>query len=226
MSADRLVVAIDGPSGVGKTTVARRVAEALGVPYLETGAMYRALGLEAVERGIDPDDAVAAGALAESVDVRVVPTSDGRLRVLVGGEDPGERLRTPAVSDATSRIAVHPEVRRRMVALQRRCAERWGGVVEGRDIGSRVFPDTPYKFFLDAPDDVRVERRRTQLVEGGAGGERGEVEAELRRRDDRDSRRVESPLTWDETYVIIDTGELTIDEVVERILAVVRGGDG
>ncbi|MGH9380578.1 MAG: (d)CMP kinase, partial [Thermoanaerobaculia bacterium] len=159
MTQAPLVVAIDGPSGVGKTTVAQEVARRLELPYLETGAMYRAIGLAALDRGVDLDDADTVEAIAANLDLAVEMGDDRRLRVLVDGVEPGPRLRSPEVSEATSRIAVHPCVRRRMVALQRDLASRWGGVVEGRDIGTRVFPETPHKFFLTAADEVRLDRR-------------------------------------------------------------------
>lgn len=221
MSRSPLVVAIDGPSGVGKTTVARQVARRLDLPYLETGAMYRAIGLQALANGVDLDDEGAVAAVAAALDLRIEPGEDRQLRILLAGVDPGARLRAPEVSEATSRIAVHPAVRRRMVALQRELASRWGGVVEGRDIGTRVFPETPYKFFLTAADAVRLDRRARQLADAGRPVDRRQIEAEVRQRDERDSRRAESPLTWDETYTVIDTGAVTVEEVVDRIVQAV-----
>lgn len=222
MTRPPLVVAIDGPSGVGKTTVARDVARRLDLPYLETGAMYRAIGLQALAAGVDLDDEGAVAAVAAALDLRIEPGEDRQLRILLDGVEPGARLRTPEVSEATSRIAVHPAVRRRMVALQRELASRWGGVVEGRDIGTRVFPETPHKFFLTAADAVRLDRRARQLADAGRPADRRQIEAEVRQRDERDSRRAESPLTWDETYTVIDTGDLAAEDVAELIVAAVR----
>src|SRR5690606_11745467 len=149
VSRSPLVAAIDGPAGVGKSTVARLLAARLGLPYLDTGAMYRALTLHLLDRGVDPNDrAAVAAALPEArIELRVEP--DGSARVLLAGEPVESRIRTPEVADATSRAAVHPEVRERMVTLQRELAGRHGGVMEGRDIGTRVVPDAPFKFFFE-----------------------------------------------------------------------------
>ncbi len=218
-----LIVAIDGPSGVGKTTVARRVAELLGLPYLETGAMYRTLGLKVLEAGVDPGDRAAVEALADELALDLEPGDDGRVRIRLEGRPVGERIRSPEVSDATSRVSVYPRVRRRMVELQRECGRRRGAVLEGRDIGTKVFPDTRHKFFLDAPPEVRVERRLRQLREGGrAEVSRAELEAEVVERDRRDRGRRESPLTADASYTSIDTSLASAEEVAERIVAAVR----
>ncbi len=221
--AEPLIVAIDGPSGVGKTTVARRVAELLGLPYLETGAMYRTLGLKVLEAGLDPGDRAAVEALAEGLDLDLEPGDDGRVRIRLEGRPVGERIRSPEVSDATSKVSVYPQVRRRMVELQRDCARRRGAVLEGRDIGTKVFPETPHKFFLDAPPEVRVERRYRQLRESGRSEvSRAELEAEVVERDRRDRGRLESPLTADASYVRIDTSLESAEEVAARIAAAVR----
>lgn len=222
MSSESLIVAIDGPSGVGKSTAAREVASRLGVPYLETGAMYRAVGLKVLDSGIDPENADAVEHLTEELDLRAERGPDGGLSILLDGSPIGPEIRRAEVGELTSRIAVHAGVRRRMVALQRQWAERFGAVVEGRDIGTRVFPETPYKFFLTAPDAVRVARRERQLQLQGVDFDPGEVEAELRARDVRDSERSESPLRWDETYVVLDTADLSAGQVVDRIVESVR----
>lgn len=222
MTAAPVIVAIDGPSGVGKSTVARSVARRLGVPYLDTGAMYRAIGLRILEAGIDPDDAEAAGQAAAAANIELRREADGRFTVLLDGDDPGERLRAQEVSDTTSRISAYPAIRSRMVALQRACASTHGGVVEGRDIGTKVFPETPLKFFLEARPEVRFRRRHEQL---GARGQRvplQAVEAEITARDGRDRSRADSPLSWDASYTRIDTSDLTPAQVVDRIVNAVR----
>jgi cytidylate kinase len=213
------VVAIDGPSGAGKSTIARRLAERLGVPYLDTGAMYRALALAALDRGIDPEDREAVEALAEGADIRLAPEGDGSYHVLLDGVPVEARIRTPEVGLASSAVSAHPGVRARMVALQRATAERLGGVLEGRDIGTRVFPDARYKFFLDADPEIRAERRHAQLVDSGRDVPRAEVEADLAERDRRDRSRADSPLTCDESYIRIDATGLGIDQVLEKMLA-------
>ncbi|HSL85236.1 MAG TPA: (d)CMP kinase [Thermoanaerobaculia bacterium] len=223
-SATPVLVAIDGPSGVGKSTAARRLSRRLGVPYLDTGAMYRAVALHVLDRGISPDDEEAVVAAAGEVDLGLeLDPESGGARVLLLGEPVEERLRTTRVGEASSRISTYSEVRRRLVALQQEFARRHGGVLEGRDIGTRVFPDTPHKFFLDARQEVRYRRRFEQLAEAGSDVTYSEVVVEIDRRDQRDSHRHESPLTYDDTYTLIDTSDLTADEVVDRMEATVRG---
>jgi cytidylate kinase len=217
-----LIVAIDGPAGVGKSTVARRVAAALDLPYLDTGAMYRALALRALEEGLDLDDGAVVGELAERTAVEVRPGAGGRLVLYLDGAPVDERIRAPRVSAATSRIAVHPRVRARLVALQRAAARDGGAVVEGRDIGTKVFPDTPHKFFLTARPEVRARRRHAELSALGGEVELERVADDLAHRDARDSGRSDSPLVADASYAVIDTGEASVDEVVERIVGSVR----
>lgn len=215
-----VIVAIDGPSGVGKSTAARLLAESLGVPYLDTGAMYRAVALRVLERGVSPDDEDAVVALAREADLELeLDAETGGARVLLDGEPVEDRIRTPRVGEASSRVSTYAQVRERLVALQRELASRHGGVLEGRDIGTRVFPDTPHKFFLDARQEVRYRRRFDQLAQAGSDATYSEVELEIARRDQRDSHRSESPLTYDESYTLIDTSELTPEEVVERMAA-------
>jgi cytidylate kinase len=216
-----LIVAIDGPAGVGKSTVSRRLARRLGVPYLDTGAMYRALGLEVLENGIDPADRAAVEAVTARAEVTLRPVEDGRFEVLLDGEPVEHRIRTPEVSEATSTISAYPEVRRRMVALQQETARQLGGVLEGRDIGTRVFPDTPHKFFLSARAEVRGRRRFAELVAGGRALTYEQVVEDLARRDRRDSTREDSPLTHDDSYILVDTSDLTIDEVVEEMAKII-----
>lgn len=218
-----LLVAIDGPAGSGKGTVARRVADELGIPYYDTGAMYRALALAVLERGEDPEDRPAVERVLEEVEVELrVPEEGSRVEVILDGEPVEDRIRTPRVGQATSRVAVHPPVRRFMVELQRRWGRRLGGVMEGRDIGTRVFPDAPVKIFLDASPEVRAERRYRQLREAGQDVAPADALADVRRRDLRDTTREDSPLRCDETYIRVDTTDLGVDRVVERVLEAVR----
>jgi cytidylate kinase len=216
-----LIIAIDGPAGVGKSTVSRRLAHRLGVPYLDTGAMYRALGLEVLESGVDPTDHAAVEAVVERAEVSLRPDDHGHFEVLLDGNPVEPRIRTPEVSEATSTISVYPEVRRRMVALQQAAARQLGGVLEGRDIGTRVFPGTPHKFFLSARPEVRGRRRFDELAAAGRALTYGQVADDLARRDLRDSTRDHSPLTHDDSYTLVDTSDLSIDEVVEEIAKVV-----
>ena len=215
-----IVVAIDGPAGVGKSTVARRVAAQLAVPYLDTGSMYRAVAWKALEEGLDPADGRAMGGLIAGLRFELRRRND-EAEVVVDGAVPGARLRTPRVDVATSRVAVHPAVRSWLVEKQREFAAREGAVVEGRDIGTVVFPDTPHKFYLEAPLEIRAERRLRQLA-GRECGDRDRLLKAMRARDERDIGRRASPLRRDETYELIDTSSGDAEQVAARILRSVR----
>lgn len=221
-SAPPLIVAIDGPSGVGKSTVASLLAAQLGVPVLDTGAMYRAVALKVLESGVEPHRRDRVVEVARAADVAVVRKGDGGVEICLDGEPVGERIRTPEVSDATSQISTYTEVRRRLVELQRLAGRDHGAVVEGRDIGTVVFSGTPYKFFLTASPEVRAGRRHRELRGRGAAVGAEEVLRDIEERDRRDSSREDSPLRCDETYVVIDTSELTPEEVVERMLRAIE----
>lgn len=216
------IVAIDGPSGVGKSTVARRLAEQLEVPYLDTGAMYRAVGLWALQKDLDPADPTDLIPLLDGLDIRLQQASKGAFHVLLDGKDVEQHIRTERVGAAASAVAIHKEVRQQMVALQRRCAEELGGVLEGRDIGTKVFPDTPHKFFLDASPEIRYRRRFKQLQEQGKEISYDQVVQEVSDRDRQDRGREDSPLTFDSTYVLVDATELTVDQVVAKMLQQIR----
>lgn len=214
------VVAIDGPSGAGKSTVAKALARRLHVPYIDTGAMYRAIGLAARERGITLPlkDAAAVAAVADASSVEL-DVSDADTRVLLNGRDVTDAIRLPEISLYASAVSAIPAVRRRLVSLQRRLAEKSGGVLEGRDIGTRVFPETPHKFFLSAPLDVRAERRARELAVRGTPQRFEDVRAEIEQRDLADSTRTDSPLTCDDSYTVVDTGTRAIEEIVDELEA-------
>lgn len=223
MTAPRpLIVAIDGPSGVGKSTAARLLARRLGIPYLDTGAMYRAVALAVLDRGADPEDREAVLAIAGAAEVGLHGRDDGSFEVLLDGEPIETRIRDPRIGEAASKVSSYPEVRDRLVALQRACAARFGAVMEGRDIGTKVFPGTPHKFFVTARPEVRHRRRHEQLAELGRDVTLDDVAAEMRDRDRRDSTRSASPLVQDDTYREIDTSDLAVEEVVERMAAAVE----
>jgi len=223
VSRAAVVVAIDGPAGVGKSTVARRLAERLGVPYLDTGAMYRAFALHLLERGIDPEDRAAVARAAAEVDLGLRLDRDGRAEVLLDGAPVEDRIRTPEVSAATSRAAVHPEVRERMVVLQRELAERHGGVLEGRDIGTRVVPDAAFKFFFEAAPEVRAARRLADLRAAGSEQTPEEVAKEIDERDRRDRERALAPLVPAPDAERIETSQLDVEQVVAHLVARIRG---
>ncbi len=218
-----LIVAIDGPSGAGKSTVARTLAARLEVPYIDTGAMYRAVGLTARSRGValpiaSPGD--VAG-IAEAAHIELVPSTTG-VRVLVDGHDVTEQIREPDISLYASAVSAIPAVRRLLVPQQQRLGRQRGGVMEGRDIGTRVFPDTPHKFFLTADPAIRAERRTRELAARGTPQPYEEVLREMERRDRDDGTRADSPLTLDDRYVLIDSSGWPVEAVVAEIERRVR----
>ncbi|MDQ7842884.1 MAG: (d)CMP kinase [Armatimonadota bacterium] len=212
----RPVIAIDGPVGAGKSTVARILAQRLGYRYVDTGAMYRSVAWQAERLGIDlrAEDEVAE--VARSLRVEFVPTPAGQ-RVVVDGTDVTEAIRSPRVSEGASIVSAYPAVRRAMVALQRRMGADGGVVMEGRDIGTVVFPDAEVKIFLDASLKERARRRYEELRARGEGATFEKVLAALRERDQRDSTRRHSPLRAAPDALVVDSTHLTVDEVVERI---------
>ncbi len=221
-----MIVAIDGPAGSGKSTVAKAVARRLGFAYLDTGAMYRAVTWLALHRGVELDDETAVTELADTEPVTFgrAPGEPLATRVEVAGEDATRGIRTPEVDAAVSIVAKLPGVRRAMVAQQRRAAEAArDSVVEGRDIGTVVFPDAAVKVYLTASAEERARRRREQHAEAGHGEESAQaVLAQLERRDRIDSTREASPLKPASDAVVLDTTGLGVDEVVGRIAALVE----
>ncbi|MDQ3757344.1 MAG: (d)CMP kinase [Actinomycetota bacterium] len=205
------VIAIDGPAGSGKSTVARRVAEKVGLAYLDTGAMYRSVAFAALRRGIDPGDAEAVGRLAQHVEMEI-----GATTVRVDGIDATVEIRGSEVTRAVSAVAANPEVRAEMVRRQRDWVSiREGAVVEGRDIGSVVFPNAEVKVFLTASDEERARRRAQEMIDL----DYDTVAADIARRDLLDSTRTASPLVVADDAVVIDTSGRSIDEIVEEVLA-------
>src|ERR1700682_2675403 len=216
----KLIIAIDGPVGSGKSTVARRVAELLGYTHLDSGAMYRGVAWKALRDGV-PLDSPQLAALAEAVRIDLVPSNE-KLRVVLDGEDITDLIRTPEVSRAASVVATVPGVRHPMVAEQRRAGEQGGVVVEGRDIGSVVFPHADLKIFLDASPEVRAERRQRELQEKGEALELEKVLADVRERDRRDRERAMSPLVRAADAVIVDNTAMDAEETARVIVLCAR----
>lgn len=229
-----MIVAIDGPSGSGKSSVARAVAARCGLTYLDTGAMYRSVALACLKGGVDPDDAEAVAEVAGRVRIEFAPLGDGQ-RVIVDGEDATSAIRTPEVERAVSPVSANPSVRETMVALQRAAGERGDVVAEGRDIGTVVFPSAEVKVFLSASPEARARRRAVQRRGGNlATGRDVPVDAEaeravledLVRRDEYDSTRETSPLRPADDAVRIDSSDLTFEEVVDKVVRLVEAAEG
>ena len=218
----RLNIAIDGPAGAGKSTVARRVAERLHIRYLDTGAMYRAMALYAMRCGVPVGDEAAVERVLRDADIRVRYTEDGQ-RVLLSGEDVTDGLRTPELSMAASDVSAHRAVRVKLTELQREVARENDVVMDGRDIGTNVLPDTPYKFYLTASVEERARRRLLELAaRGAAAGTLADVAREIEQRDYNDSHRTYMPLRQAEDALYIDSTGMTVEEVTETILRRVR----
>jgi len=214
-SGRRLVVAIDGPAGAGKSTLARALARALGYTYVDSGAMYRVVGLAARERGIDPADANALAALVDGLEFALVPDAGGQ-RVLLEGRDVTPEIRTPPAGEWASRVAAIPEVRTRLVIRQQQLGASGGIVMDGRDIGTVVFPTADCKFFVTASPAERARRRAHEI--GAPETELSAIQAEIEARDSRDSGRAHAPLRAAADAEIVDTTDLSADEVAERLL--------
>ena len=220
-----MIVAIDGPSGVGKSTVAKLIAARLGYTHLDSGALYRAVAWKALTTGTDPAAPDAMRELCGATQMKVSATAGVGMVVSVDGRPLTGELRTPEVSRAASQVAALPDVRSWLLPIQQGFGRQAGGrgiVAEGRDMGTRVFPEAPVKFFLEASPAERARRRHAELVEAGQAADLTETQREMEARDGRDRTRESAPLKAAPDAVIINTGRLTIEEVIERMLSTIE----
>jgi len=219
----KINIAVDGPAGAGKTTAAKAVAKALGIIYLDTGAMYRAVALKAIRDGIDTKDKEKLEELVKNIDIKIEYTG-GSQRILLFGEDVSDKIRTTEVSKGASDVSAVPGVRYKMVELQRKIASRESVVMDGRDIGTFVLPNADFKFFLTASTEERALRRyREQIEKGVENITLEDIKKDIEYRDLNDSSRALAPLKKADDAYEIDTTDMTADEVVNKILSIVKG---
>lgn len=227
MSDKKNIITIDGPSGVGKSTVSRRIAAAVGFTYLDTGAMYRAVGLHLSRLQVDLEDADNVRRTLETLTLDLAPSADEEsdVRVFLDSEDVSQAIRTPEMAMVASRVSANATVRQFLTEIQKNYGAAGRIVAEGRDTGTVVFPDAAYKFFLDARPEVRARRRVEQLKRKGCDADYTQILAMTLERDHKDRNRVVAPLRQAEDALLIDTTGIDIEGVVHRILAVVLGKD-
>lgn len=222
VSRKRPIIAIDGPAGAGKSTVSKKLADTLGFILVDTGAIYRAVALAAQRRGLSWDDAAKVGELAHDL-VRAhavkLERSQAGMRVMLSGEDVSDAIRTPDAGMGASTVSKHPEVRAALLHLQRQAADAGGVVLEGRDIGTVVFPDAEVKFFLTARPDVRAKRRHAELAAKGETVTLEKTLEDLNRRDNQDSMRPVAPLRKADDAIEVDSSDMSLDETVAWMLA-------
>jgi cytidylate kinase len=216
-----LTIAIDGPSGAGKSTVARSLAKELGYAYIDTGAMYRSVALRVKERGISPKDELSINQLASSIRITFI-TEGGRAYVLCDGEDVTEAIRTHEISHLASTISKLKGLREVLVQMQREMGKGGGVILEGRDIGTVVFPEAEVKFYMDAKSEERTKRRYDEMVEKGMAVNFKKTQKELMRRDHNDMHRVYSPLKKASDAIFIDSTYYTVEEVVREMIRVIK----
>ncbi|NLX76980.1 MAG: (d)CMP kinase [Clostridiaceae bacterium] len=218
----RIQIAIDGPSGAGKSTMAKLIARELGILYLDTGAMYRAVALKAIKSGIDTKDGEAVAEMVKDLDLQI-EHRDGSQRVILDGTDVTEDIRTPAVTVGSSDVAVIPAVREKMVELQRRIAENNSVIMDGRDIGTHVLPNADVKIFLTASIEDRTKRRYEELKEKGTLNQTfEELKKEMEYRDKNDSTRSHSPLKKADDAILLDTTGFSVEESAKTILDIIK----
>ncbi len=218
---NKITIAIDGPAGAGKSSVAKEVAKALGCIYIDTGAMYRAIGVTAMDKGIDTKDTKAVEGILGSINMEVISKEDGQ-HILVNGEDVNGKIRTPEASMGASNVAVIPAVRLKMVEIQRKIAESNSVVMDGRDIGTYVLPNADIKLFLTASVEERAARRHRELLEKGERVELKDVISDMKIRDKQDSDREFAPLRQADDAVLVDTTGNNLEESVDKIIKIIQ----
>ncbi len=217
-----MIITIDGPAGAGKTTIAKLVAKRLGAHHIDSGAMYRAVALAALDKSVDPSDSRKVAELLSKIEIIYIPLPSG-FELFLNGEEVSKRLRLAEVTAGSSAVAVHPRVRKHMVSIQRELGRKYDLVMEGRDIGSFVFPDADFKFYLDAGIEERARRRLMQYNIKPTTKSLASTIDDIQERDRRDSSRQIAPLVIPRGARIIDSTDLSIEEVVEEILKAVKG---
>ena len=226
MAEQKNIITIDGPSGAGKSTISKLLAARLHYTYLDTGAMYRVVGLQVERAGLDLEAEGAREDLVQllaGLDMTLAPGEEGKdTRAFLNGADVSDAIRTPEMAMVASRVSAQAEVRKKLTEMQRTIGKNGAIVAEGRDMGTIVFPDAMHKFFLDASPEERAQRRQKQLAENGQTVEFQEILAQIQKRDRADSSRSLAPLQSAEDAVIIDSSEMSIDEVVSFMLAAVN----
>lgn len=216
----KFAVAVDGPAGSGKSTVAKEIAKALGILYIDTGAMYRTVGMACLKKGIDPTDEEAVVASLDSLDMKIFPEAGGQ-RILLDGEDITSRIRTEEIGKAASSVAAYQKVREKLVEIQQGLAKEQSVIMDGRDIGTKVLPDAEVKIYLDASVEERAKRRVGELEAQGKTADLTIIQEEIAQRDYQDMHRENSPLCRAEDAVNVDTTGLDIPAVTEKLLALI-----
>ena len=212
MMKDRVSIAIDGPAGAGKSSLAKKCAEEFGFIYADTGAIYRTVGLAAIQAGVNPKDAQAVRNILPTVKIDIGYSEDGEQRMFLDGADVSEKIRMPEISIAASDVSAHPEVREFLMQMQRRLAEENSVIMDGRDIGTVVLPKADLKIFLTASSEERAKRRVAQLEEKGVHSDFAEVLADIKYRDKQDTERAVAPLRQAEDAILLDTTDLNFEE--------------
>ena len=214
-------IAIDGPAGAGKSTISKKIAKELGYVYIDTGAMYRAVGLKAHKEGIDTLDSESVISILDTLDIDIIASS-GEQKIMLDDEDVSSLIRTPEISMAASNVSKIPEVREALLKLQRSLANDKNVVMDGRDVATCILPDAEIKIFLTASVDARAKRRYDELIQNGKEVSFEDVKNEMIQRDHNDSTRKVSPLKIDKDATVIDTSDLTLEESIDKIIKYVR----